>query len=76
MEPGFYFSIWDRTNQATIALVKGQLTELLSNYGDIKKVRPAAGGWLLILVILSCTFFHLINVIITTSNSSGSREKF
>ena len=38
LEPGFYFSIWDRTNTANIALVKGQLTEILSNYGDIKVI--------------------------------------
>jgi alpha-L-fucosidase len=45
VEPGFYFSIWDRTNAANIALVKGELTELLSNYGDIKVIWFDGWGW-------------------------------
>ena len=45
LEPGFYFSIWDRTNPANIALVKGELTELLSNYGDIKVIWFDGWGW-------------------------------
>jgi hypothetical protein len=45
MEPGFYFSIWDRTNPANCALVKGELTELLSNYGDIKVIWFDGWGW-------------------------------
>ena len=45
MEPGFYFSIWDRTNPAIIAMVKGELTELLSNYGDIKVIWFDGWGW-------------------------------
>jgi len=45
MEPGFYFSIWDRTNPVNIAMVKGELTELLSNYGDIKVIWFDGWGW-------------------------------
>lgn len=45
VEPGFYFSIWDRTNPVNFAMVKGQLTELLSNYGDIKVIWFDGWGW-------------------------------
>jgi len=45
VEPGFYYSIWDRTNPVTIAMVKGELTELLSNYGDIKVIWFDGWGW-------------------------------
>jgi hypothetical protein len=46
MEPGFYYSIWDRTNAVTIPMVKGELTELLSNYGDIKVIWFDGWGWM------------------------------
>ena len=45
MEPGFYFSIWDRTNTANIPMIKGELTEILSNYGDIKVIWFDGWGW-------------------------------
>jgi hypothetical protein len=45
VEPGFYFSIWDRTNPVNIAMVRGELTELLSNYGDIKVIWFDGWGW-------------------------------
>jgi hypothetical protein len=45
IEPGFYFSIWDRTNPVNMDLVKGQLRELLTNYGDIKVIWFDGWGW-------------------------------
>lgn len=45
MEPGFYYSIRDETNPPTLAMVKGHVTELLSNYGDIKVIWFDGWGW-------------------------------
>ena len=45
MQPGFYFSIWDRTNPATLPFVKAQIRELLTNYGDIKVIWFDGWGW-------------------------------
>ena len=45
MEPGFYYSVRDETNPPTIAMVMGQLRELLSNYGDIKVIWFDGWGW-------------------------------
>jgi alpha-L-fucosidase len=47
---GFYFSIWDRTNGdndglPTIAFVKNQLTELLTQYGPVSLLWFDGWGW-------------------------------
>lgn len=55
--PVIYFSIWDKTHElrtgttaatnsaAYVALVKAQLTELLSNYGPIPAIWTDGWGW-------------------------------
>jgi hypothetical protein len=45
LEPGFYYSVWDKTNPPTIAQVLGQLRELLTGYGDIKCIWFDGWGW-------------------------------
>ena len=45
MEPGFYYSVRDGTNPPTLPMVLGQLTELLTNYGDIKVIWFDGWGW-------------------------------
>lgn len=45
MEPGFYYSVRDGTNPPTLPMVLGQLTELLTNYGDIKVLWFDGWGW-------------------------------
>src|SRR5207244_5543119 len=51
LEPGFYYSIWDATQDnanptpAQITYVKTQLTELLSNYGKIPLIVFDGWGW-------------------------------
>jgi hypothetical protein len=45
MEPGFYYSVRDETNPPTLPMVLGQLTELLTNYGDIKVIWFDGWGW-------------------------------
>jgi Alpha-L-fucosidase len=45
MEPGFYYSVRDETNPPTLPMVLGQLTELLTNYGDIKIIWFDGWGW-------------------------------
>jgi hypothetical protein len=45
MEPGFYYSVRDATNPPTLPMVLGQLTELLTNYGDIKVIWFDGWGW-------------------------------
>ncbi len=51
LEPGLYYSIWDSSNQIDkgkvnekeLEFIKGQLTELLTNYGEIKYL--VFDGW-------------------------------
>jgi len=51
LEPGFYYSIWDATQNnadptpAQITYIKTQLTELLSNYGKIPLIVFDGWGW-------------------------------
>jgi len=51
LEPGFYYSIWDSTQNngdptpAQISYIKTQLTELLTNYGKIPLLVFDGWGW-------------------------------
>ncbi|WP_309615028.1 alpha-L-fucosidase [Salinibacterium sp.] len=45
LKVGIYFSIWDKHNGETTALVKNQLRELLQNYGTIDYLWFDAWGW-------------------------------
>lgn len=54
LEPGFYYSIWDATQNnganptpAQITYIKTQLTELLSNYGKIPLIVFDGWGWMM-----------------------------
>ncbi len=42
---GFYFSIWDETNNATTQFIKNQLEELLTGYGPIDVLWFDGWGW-------------------------------
>jgi alpha-L-fucosidase len=45
MKVGFYYSIRDLTNGYSLSFIKGQLTELLSNYGDVICIWFDGWGW-------------------------------
>jgi alpha-L-fucosidase len=45
MKVGLYYSIRDLTNGYSISFIKGQLTELLSNYGDLICLWFDGWGW-------------------------------
>jgi alpha-L-fucosidase len=45
LKVGLYFSIWDRTNGNTPELIEAQLTELLTNYGEIACIWFDGWGW-------------------------------
>jgi alpha-L-fucosidase len=45
IEVGFYYSIWDQTNGNDTAFIKQQLTELLTQYGDIRLLWFDGWGW-------------------------------
>jgi len=42
---GLYYSIWDKKNGEDIGLIKAQLTELLTNYGEIICLWFDGWGW-------------------------------
>ncbi len=42
---GFYFSIWDESNNATTQFIKDQLKELLTSYGPIDVLWFDGWGW-------------------------------
>ena len=46
LKVGLYYSIWDRTNGVDLKFIKGQLTELLTNYGDITCLWFDGWGWM------------------------------
>jgi alpha-L-fucosidase len=45
LKVGFYYSIRDLTNGFALSFIKGQLTELLTNYGEITCIWFDGWGW-------------------------------
>ncbi|HVU00802.1 MAG TPA: alpha-L-fucosidase [Polyangiaceae bacterium] len=45
LKVGLYFSIWDRTNGEDLGFIEGQLTELLTRYGEISCLWFDGWGW-------------------------------
>lgn len=46
LKVGLYYSIWDKTNSVDLKFIKGQLSELLTNYGDITIMWFDGWGWM------------------------------
>jgi alpha-L-fucosidase len=44
---GFYYSIWDKTQGSSIAFIKAQLSELLTNYGPITELYFDGWKWMI-----------------------------